>query len=116
MDRATAAALMATIRAAFPRLPKDDDAIGVWATALEGCDDCAAADAVITLLRERSVQPTPADIWRVVRERRARDQREEKPDPRAHIPMHEAAATILSDLTARMRADGRIPRKSSARA
>jgi len=116
MDLASAAALMATIRVMHPKLPKSDDAVSVWALALDGCDEAAAADAVMTLLRESHRQPTPADIIRVMRETRARLHPEVKPDPREIIPLNEAAASILAELTARMRADGRIPPASRERA
>lgn len=109
MNAQTTKIIMETIQAAYPRLIINERTVEVWRLALDGCDDGEAGDAVLTLLRENPQrhQPTPADILRVIREQRRERAPEIEHDPRAVIPMQEAARVIVEDLAHRFRASGR---------
>lgn len=107
MDTATARMMLETVQAAHPRIVVTDKTVEVWRVALDAADDGEAGDAVLTLLRENPHQPTPADILRVVREQRRARAPDIEYDPRAVIPMQEAARVIVEDLAHRFRASGR---------
>lgn len=109
MDTTTARMMLETVQAAHPRIVVTDKTVEVWRVALDGCDDGEAGEAVLTLLRENPHQPTPADILRAVREQRRTRAPDAEHDPRAVIPMQDAARQIVEDVEAMMRARGRTP-------
>lgn len=115
MTTETARSLVETVASIHPRVKADDRTVAVWRAALHDSDQTEAGEALLVLLRESHLQPTPADLLRVMREARMRRHPEPESDPRATIPLTKAAAIIVADIAARMKARGQLPGARHAR-